>query len=289
MTEKKKLSRKFRPNYFYSIVSTALVLFMIGILAFVLSGGRELTTHFKEDVEFQVIIKDNVKEKKVMDLKAELEKEPWVKNAVYVSKEDAAEQFIQETGEDFNDLLGFNPLYASINLNVPAEYFIKDTLSVIEEKITAHSEVSEFYYDRKLVDMLNDKLSKVGWIIIGISLMLLIIAVSLIDSTIRLSMYANRFLIRSMQLVGATRGFITGPFLRKGLTNGAIAALIAMVVLFVLMRFATSQIPDLSILQDPKVATSIYGGMLLFGLLFSLISTRLAVGKYLRMKIDELY
>jgi len=293
VAEKKISSRRFKPNYLFSIVSTSLVLFMLGILALVFSSGKKLANQFKENLEFTVIIKDNVREKEILTLKDTLEKEPWVKSAEYVSKkealDDAAKIFLEDNGEDFKDLLDYNPLFASINLKLYSNFTSQDSINKIEKVVTAHPEVSEFYYERKLVELMNDNLRKIGWFIMGISIILILVAITILDSTIRLSMYAHRLLIRSMQLVGATRSFITKPFLTRSIVNGFIAAIIAIVLLFALMKFAVTQLPDYQALQDYTVIGFIFAGILIMGLVFSSLSTLIAVRKYLRMKIDELY
>ncbi len=261
----------------------------MGVLAMVFSSGRKLANQFKENLEFTVIMKDNVNEKQILDLKNQLANEPWVKSAEYISKEEAAKIFSKDNGEDFKDILDYNPLFASINLKLHSEYTSQDSINRIEKIVNARPEVSEFYYEHKLVEVLNDNLRKVGWGIIGISALLIIVAVSILDSTIRLSMYANRLLIRSMQLVGATRSFITKPFLSRSMINGLVAAAAAIIFLLILMRFATSQIPELEALQDYRIIMLIFAGLIIFGILFSLTSTLFAVRKYLGMKIEELY
>lgn len=289
VSEKKKTLRRFKPNYLYSVISMALVLFMVGILALVFSSGRKLADQFKENLEFTVIIKDNVSEPEILALKDQLAKEPWVKSAEYISKEEAAKIFTTDNGEDFKDLLDYNPLFASINLKLHSAFTSADSINAIEKIVTSHAEVSEFYYEHKLVEVLNDNLRKIGWIIIGISVLLLIVAITILDSTVRLSMYANRMLIRSMQLVGATRSFITKPFLSRSLVNGFIAAIIAIVLLAALMKFAVTQVPELQAVMDYMDIGVIFASLLVLGLLFSFISTLLAARKYLRMKIEELY
>lgn len=290
MTEsRKKMSRRFKPNYVYSIISTALVLFMIGLLALLFIHGNKLANQFKENIEFTVIIKDNVSEKSILALQKQLSAEPWVKSSKYVSKEDAAKIFTQENQEDFKDLLEYNPLFASVNLKLNAGYTSKDSINAIEQRVMAHAEVGEFYYERQLVEMLNDNLRKISWVIAAISLLLVLLAIGLIDSTIRLSMYSSRFLIRSMQLVGATRNFVIWPFTKRSLQNGLIASAIAILALMTLLNFAISQVPELLALQDAAMLLLVFTGILLLGLLFSYLSTHLAVNKYLRMKLDELY
>lgn len=289
VSENKKSSYRFRPNYLYSVVSIALVLFTLGILALVFSSGRKLAKQFKENLEFTLIIKDNVNEKEIIALKNQLTEEPWVKSAEYVSKEDAAKIFSKDNGEDFNDILDYNPLFASINLKLYADYTSQDSINKIQNLVTTHPEVSEFYYEHRLVEVLNDNLRKIGWFIIGISVLLIVITITLIDSTIRLTMYANRLLIRSMQLVGATQSFITKPFLSRSIVNGLIAAVSAIFLLWTLMKFATRQVPELQALQDYEVIGLIFLSIMIIGLLFSFVSTLFAVRKYLRMKIEELY
>jgi cell division transport system permease protein len=287
--QKKITSRRFKPNHLFSIISTSLVLFMIGLLGLVFSSGNKLANQFKENLEFTVILKDNTDEKEIQQLKNDLEKKPWVKSAEYISKEEAAKIFTKETGEDFKDLLNYNPLFASINLKLYSAYTGADSVAMIEAKVLANKEVSEFYYERELVAVLNDNLRKVGWIIIGVSTLFLFVAITLIDSTVRLSMYANRFLIRSMQLVGATRSFVTAPFLKKSITNGLVASGVAIGLLLLLMNFAMRQIPELKALFEVQSIVLLFLGILLTGLFFSYLSTRFAVRKYLRMKIEELF
>jgi cell division transport system permease protein len=236
-----------------------------------------------------VIIKDNVNDKGILALKKKLEEKPWVKSAEYVSKEDAARIFVQDNQENFKDLLDYNPLFASINLKLNAAYTSKDSIAMIEKSVMTYPEAGEFYYERQLVEVLNDNLRKVSWIIMGISILLLMIALTLIDSTIRLSMYSSRFLIRSMQLVGATRYFITWPFLKKSLINGLIATVLAVAALFTLLNLAIRQVPELMALQDLKMMALVLAGLLVIVLIFSYASTHFAVQKYLKMKLDELY
>ncbi len=290
MTEsRKKMSRRFKPNYIYSIISTSLVLFMIGLLALLFIHGNKLANQFKENIEFTVIIKDNVSEKSILALQKQLSAEPWVKSSKYVSKEDAAKIFTRENQEDFKDLLDYNPLFASVNLKLNAGYTSKDSINAIEQRVLMHNEVGEFYYERQLVEMLNDNLRKISWVIAAISLLLVLLAIGLIDSTIRLSMYSSRFLIRSMQLVGATRNFVIWPFTKRSLQNGLIASAVAILALMTLLNFAISQVPELLALQDASMLLLVFTGILVLGLLFSYLSTHLAVNKYLRMKLDELY
>lgn len=287
MSEIKK--KRFKPSHVYSIIVTSLVLFMIGIVAMLFMQGKKLADHFKEQIEFTVIIKDNVNEKNILALQKKLEQEPWVKSSKYISKDEAAKIFTKENQEDFKDLLDYNPLFASINLKLNASYTSQDSINAIESRVMANKEAGEFYYERELVSVMNDNFKKIGWVVLSVIVLFIVIAITLIDSTIRLSMYSQRFLIRSMQLVGATRNFITWPFLKRSLVDGIVAGTVAILALLILLNFSLRQIPDLAAINDFTFSFILFLVVLIAGLSFSFISTHFAVKKYLKMKLDELY
>lgn len=287
--EKTKSRKKFKPSHIYSIISTSLVLFVVGVMSLIFIDGHKLTQQFKENLKFSVILNDNAKQTEIDALKSELENKSYIKWIEFVSKEEAAKRFKDDTGEDFSEILDGNPLYNSIDLQLKSEYTVQDSIDVIESEIKSNPIVSEFYYEKQLVDLINNNVQKVGMIIIGVSILLLLVAITLIDSTVRLSMYSSRFLIRSMQLVGATRGFIVKPFLMRGLIDGLISGVAAVVLLLFTLRAAIKLIPDLTVLQDKTVTAALFVIIILIGVIFSLISTRLAVYKYLKMKLEDLY
>jgi cell division transport system permease protein len=165
---KNKSARKFKPSHFYSIIITALVMIMIGVVALLFMQGKKLADHFKEQIEFTVIIKDNVAEKDVLSLQKKLDSEPWVKSSQYISKDEAAKIFSNENQEDFKDLLDYNPLFASVNLKLNAAYTSQDSVIAIESRVMANSIVGEFYYEKQLVGLMNDNFKKIGWIVLGI-------------------------------------------------------------------------------------------------------------------------
>lgn len=283
------MKKGLRANYIYSIVITALALFMMGLMALIFAEGTQLSNEFKENMEYTVILKDNVSESDANSLRDFLSKQPYVKKAEYISKDDAAKIFIRENNEDFTNLLDFNPLFASINLQLNAAYVGSDSVAAIQKEITAHPEVSEFYYEKNLSNALNVHLKNVSWILLGFTVLLLIISVTLLDGAARLSMYSQRFLIRSMQLVGATKRFIIRPFVARSLWHGFLSSLLAVAFLIAVLYFAVYQVPALATLQDWNTMLIIFGGMIVLGVIFSCLSTRLAVGKYLHMKLDDLY
>ncbi len=287
--EDRKYPRKVKPTYIYSIISVALVLFMLGLLGLIVLHAHKLSEYFKENIEVSVILKDNVKEADIYKIQKRLDIEPYVKATKYISKEDAATMMKEEFDEDFLETLGYNPLYASIALNLKADYTNKDSMIFIEAQLLDNPEVSEIYYQRSLLELINDNVRKLGLIMAILSILLFIIAITLIDSTIRLAMYSNRFLIKSMQLVGAMRWFIIKPFMGKSILNGFISGLLAILALIGILYYGNKQIPELIVLLDPTKFLVLFIIILLIGILISWLSTYRAVRKYLYTKLDELY
>lgn len=281
--------RRFQPSYVYVVFSTMLVLFTFGLLGLLFQAGNTLAQQLKEQLEFSLILKDNVSEKDALRLTDSLRQIPWVKSATYISKQEAARLFTEQTGEDFSDLLDYNPLFASINLTLDADYTHPDSLNRLQTTFERHRYVTEFHYERPIVTLLHEHLRTLTLILTAVAALLLLAAFSIIDSTIRLAVYASRMLIRSMQLVGATHGFIIKPFLTRSMLNGLMAALLAVVLLFLLVRFLAAELPETATVFSPPALLVVFGGMFLLGLAFSLFSTWLAVRKYLRMKVEELY
>ncbi len=232
---------------------------------------------------------DTTSETCIKLLEQKIKSEKYVHNIAFVSKEEAMKNYIAETGDNFNEMLGYNPLYSSINIKLDSKYANEDSIDIIQNKLSKEPGVAEFYYEKKLVDVINNNVKKAGIIVGVISLLLLLITVAMIDSTIRLAMYSSRFLIRSMQLVGATRWFIIKPFVGRAIIDGLISSLIAVAALATLLNLILNFIPDLSVLQDVFSTITLFSLVLLTGLLFSIISTFFAVRKYLKMKLDELY
>jgi len=281
--------KRFRPSYIYSIISVSLVLFMIGLLGLIVIHAHRLSEYFKENVEIAVIFKDDAKEIDIYKFQKQLEANDYVKKSTYVSKEAAAEELSKEYNEDFIEMLGYNPLYASVNLNLYADYANPDSIAWIEKEILQNANVREVYYQHSLLQKINANVNKIGIGMLFISILFVIIAITLIDNTIRLAMYSNRFLIKSMQMVGAMRWFIIKPFIRKSIVNGVISSLIAITLLIAFIFYAQQNIEELKVLQDNIRITFLFMFVILIGIFISWISTHLSVRKYLRMKLDDLY
>jgi len=282
-------SKRFKPSYFYSVISITLVLLLLGILALIINQAGQLSRYFRENIEIAVILKEEVNETETFQFQKRLEGEPYIKSTEYVSKEQAATQLREELGEDFIDLLGYNPLFSSVNIYLNAGYANPDSIAIIKAQLQDYPQVKEIFYQETLVEVINRHLRTAGILVGIISVLFLIVAVTLIDNTLRLAMYSNRFLIRSMQLVGATRWFVIKPFVLRGIGNGLISGLVAVVALAALVWYVQQKLTTLLVVSDLAIFAAIFAGIILLGVLISGVSTYLAVRKYLKMQLDELY
>lgn len=284
-----KITQPAKPSYFYSIISITIVLFMLGLAGVLLLQAQNLSAYFKENIEVTLILSDNATYDEAQMLETKLKTEPFVKSAVYVSKEDAAKRYMQQNTEDFRKVLDYNPLFAAINLYLKAPYANADSLRAIKARLQKTAVIEDVFYQEALLDMINVNAGKLGFILLVMSIIFLITAFALIDNTIKLAMYANRFLIKSMQLVGATRWFIAGPFIRQSIYNGIVSGIAACLILAMLLLFAQWNLPELSALYDPLSFLLLCVVVVLIGITISWWSTKQAVLKYIQMQLDELY
>lgn len=287
--EDKYYNRKIRTSHFSTVISITLVLFMLGLLGLLLLNTKKLSDYAKENIGFSIMIKEGVKEAGIMAFLKKLDTENYVKSTEYIPKEKAAVQLKKELGEDFIGFLGYNPLLPTIDLRLKAGYANLESVNRIEKKLLANPEVKEVFYQKDLLEMVNQNMERISLIILGFSAVLMIIAIALINNTIRLSVYSRRFIIRTMQLVGATRSFIRRPFIRNGIIDGLISAIFAIGLLMVVIYFLFQEIPELIQIVDLKLYIGLIITVLLLGILISWFCTWLSVRKYLRMKTDELY
>jgi cell division transport system permease protein len=285
----KSSAKKSKPSYVYSIIGITLVLLLLGVLGLFMINAKNLSDYFKESIELQVILRDNIKEQQAVLLKDSLAVKPYVKKIEYVTKEMAAEKFKAENPKENFAVLGFNPLYASIDIRLYAKYVHPDSLKVIEGDIANRSIVRELFYQRTLVTEVLDKAKQIGLVMLVISGLMAVVVLFLIDNTIRLAMFSNRFLIKTMQMVGATRWFIAKPFDMRSIINGAISAVIAIIGLVFLIYFAESNLPGLRGMRDYFMTGVLFVGLIVIGISISLVSTHRSVMKYLKLKLDDLY
>ena len=281
--------KKTKSVYVSTVISIALVLLMTGLLGLILVHAKNLSRYVKENIVLNVIVNDNVNEGDVLSLQKDLEKDPYVLRSEYVSKELAAKNLREDLGEDFVEYLGRNPLLPSIDVYMKEQYANSDSIQTFINKIGKNSRIKEVVYQESLIDMVNKNIRVISIVILAFTVILLIIAIALINNTIRLAIYSQRFLIKSMQLIGATKGFIRRPYILYGIAHGLIGALIAILLLILTLQFAQKQVPELVFLRDWFEFAMIFAIVLGLGILISGASTYFAVTKYLRAKSASLY
>ncbi|MBN2173970.1 MAG: hypothetical protein JW731_07555 [Bacteroidales bacterium] len=289
LQDEKYNRRRLQSSYLTSIVSISLVLFMLGLLGLIILHSKKLSDYVKENIGFSIIMKENVKEAGIIKLQKILDAKPYVKSTKYITREEAAKEFSKELGEDFSAFLGYNPLLPTIEVRFIASYANNDSLSIIKDKILENNNVKEVWYQESLVDVVNKNVRKISLFLLGFSGLLLFIAVALINNTIRLSVYSKRFIIRSMQLVGATHRFIRKPFILKGILQGLISAVIAILLLIGVIYLSMREIPELVNIRDIDLFLSLFGMVILLGIIIAYLSNYFAVRKYIRIKTDYLY
>ncbi len=290
MTEIGKGSAKrSQPSYFMAILGVSLVLFILGILGWIVINANKLGDYFKENVELRVYLRENISAKDSAALVQYIAVKPYVKNYRYVTKEMAKQKFIADGNEDWKNVLEDNPLQASIDFNLKNQYVDIDSLSAIQKDLEQNIAVSDVQYPKSLINNLNTNLRKVSLILLGIAVVLCVVVIVLIDNTIKLAMFSNRFLIKTMQMVGATRWFIAKPMDYRAIINGAISGVIALVGILALVFSAENLLPELKAMRDTLWLGLLAAGIIILGILISLFSTHRSVIKYLKMKLDDLY
>ncbi len=292
MSEQSQLKyfrRKARRTTVTAVISISLVLFLLGMFSVLVMNAKMLSDYIKENLEIQIYVQEDAELRDIKTLERQLKAYPFVRELDFISKETAVEILTEDLGENFVDFLGYNPLLASFNLTVNATYANSDSLLIIKEDLLANPIVKEVYYQDVVLDLINKNLRTMALVVGAFSVLLLLITVTLINNSIRLSLYSQRFLIKSMQLVGATSWFIKKPYLSKSLIQGLLSTFIAVGLLFGVLQIGDAQLPELRDLRNDQFTLFIAGGMLLIGLVISLLSTWFAISKYLRNKIDDLY
>ncbi len=280
---------RIRSNNLGTVIGISLVLFMLGMLGFLLLNARSLERHFKENVRVEAYLVRDLKEVDVMQFRKEVDTELYTKETRYVTADEAAEQLKQDLGEDFLEIAGTNPLHALVEVRLKAEYAKPDSLKWIVEQLEQDPRTSEVAYNAALVENIDANIRKIGLILGAFCVLLLIIAMALINNTIRLAIYSKRFLIRTMHLVGATQWFIERPFLGQGLWQGLLSAVLAIGLLVGGLQLAVRYlVPDLMMTTDVVQLGLLLAAVIVLGVVITLVSTWFAVRRYLRMNIDEL-
>ncbi|TBN03353.1 FtsX-like permease family protein [Hyunsoonleella flava] len=285
----KHQKRRLVSSYVSVVISIALVLFLLGLLGMLVLNAKKVSDHFKEQVVVTIYLKDNAKEVERKQLEKSLAMADYVKSTEYVSKEDAAAFMKAETGEDFMDFVGYNPLQNSIDVHLKADFVTSEHLEKISAEALNKKFVDEVTYDNDLVNLMNDNVKKISFWVLVISGLFTLIAVLLINSSLRLAVYSKRFTIKTMQMVGATKRFIRRPFVWKSIRLGIVGAILALIGMAIVLYYINKTFPELELLANPVLMVLLFIVVFALGILITWISTHFATQRFLNLKTDELY
>lgn len=288
-TTKKKKRFTFIEARITSTLSVSLVLFILGIMAMLGILANNLSVYVRENIGFSIVLKDSATEHNVAQLQASLANAEYVKAAQFISKEEALKEIMLELGENPEEIIGVNPMQASIEVRLKADYTHPDSILNIEQKLSKHNYIEDIYFQKDLIQSVNDNMRTIGFILLALALVLMVISYVLISNTIRLTAYSRRFIIYTMKLVGATPGFIRRPFILSNMLCGVIAAIIAIILLTCCMSYIVSEFDNFYTLINTRMMLIVYGIVLLLGILLTAISSFFAVNRYISMKRDDLY
>ena len=283
-------SKRLRTSYFSVILSVSLVLFILGLLGILIIDAKKLSDYVKEHVQLTVFLQEDASDPEVAALQELIEEASFTKSVRYVSKQEALDSLRKDLGDDALGMLESNPLPASLDIRVKAEYAGADSLKKIKEALSGNQQlISEVMYKESEVEQISRNSRSLALALLLFSSVLLLIAVALINNTIRLSLHSSRFVIKSMQLVGATRGFIRAPFIKRSFLHGMVAGLMASALLIVIIYLIADRFPEIGQLSDIRAVALLLCGIIGLGILISAISTFFAVNKYLSLRTEELH
>ncbi|MFV8368534.1 cell division protein FtsX [Flavobacterium sp. LB2R40] len=281
--------RRLISSYFSVVLSVFLVLFLLGMLGLFIINSKKLANDFKENIAMTVFFKNEASDSIVKAFGTQIKTSPFVKSYIYVTKETAAKEHTDIIGEDFMEFLGENPLQNSYDIHLKGDYVVKDSITKIETGLRKNTMISDIVYDKQLVNLVNDNIKKVSMWILIISGFLAIIAVLLINSSLRLSIHSNRFIIKTMQMVGATKAFIRKPFVMRSIKLGMIGAALAVIALIGVLIYVETSFPNLGILEDKTLIGLVLLAVLGIGVLITWLSTYFATQRFLNLRTDDLY
>lgn len=281
--------RKLLNSYFSVVLSISFVLFFLGVLGLFLINGKKIASHFKEQIAMSIYLKDNAKDIEITQLQKKIQLDSATKSINFITKEEAAEKYIRDIGEDFLEFLGYNPLLNSIDINFNSNYVNTINLEKRKKEIESIDFVDEVVYDNPLVKLLDENIKKITLILLFITSIFVLIAVILINSSIRLSIYSKRFLIKTMQLVGATKSFVRKPFIWNHVRLGIISSIVSLIALSLIIVQLDNYLPELKILQDANELIFLFIGIISLGIGITALSTFFATQKYLNLKSNSFY
>ena len=289
--EKSTTKRRLRGSYLISLMSIMLVLFVLSLFSSLVLFANKISDYIKENIGFEIVMNKGVKEKDIIDFQHVLDKKEYVKSTEYISQEEATRRLTEDLGEDILDWLGDveNPLLPSIDVRFKSEYANNDSIAKIEKWVMRNKNVKEVYFQKSLIHSIDKNVNKIAAVLLLVGAVLLIMAITLIGHTVRLSVYSKRFVVRSMQMVGATESFIIKPFLKSFVIQGVIGSVLSLALLSIFLYRVMRDVPELASLTGFGSFAVIYISVLVLGVLLTTLSTLFAMRKYLRADIDDLY
>ena len=288
--KKSNIKNKIRGAYFTSVVSISIVLLLLGIVGLLMLNAKQMSDYVKENLCFSLIINDNATEPDIKQFQKSLDTHDFIKSTEYINKDEAAKQLQEELGENFIETLGYNPLSPTINVYLTSDYASPDSIAKLEGFFLSKSDiVDEVSYQQNLVNLVNDNIKKVSIILLALSALFFLISFTLLNNTIRLQIYSKRFVINTMKLVGAKKGFIRRPFIASGALQGLVSSIIAIALLYGIIYFANSQLENIMGSIDPMIIALLFVAVAVVGVLLCVFATLLAINKYLRQKTINLY
>lgn len=288
--KKSNIKNRIRGAYFTSVVSISLVLLLLGIVGLLMLNAKQMSDYVKENLCFSLIINDDVSEPDIKQFQKSLDTHEFIKSTEYITKDDAAKQLQEELGENFIETLGYNPLSPTINVYLNSDYASPDSIAKLEGFFLSKSNiVNEVSYQQNLVNLIHDNIKKVSIILLALSALFFLISFALLNNTIRLQIYSKRFIINTMKLVGAKKGFIRRPFIASGALQGLVSSIIAIALLYGIIYFANSQLENIMGSIDPWIIVLLFVAVAVIGVLLCVFATLLSINKYLRLKTINLY
>lgn len=284
-----KSTSRFDMQFLTSSISTTLVLLLLGLVVFFVLTAHNLSVYVRENISFSVLISDDMKEKDILKLQTKLDSEPFVKASEYISKKQALKEQTEAMGTDPEEFLGYNPFTASLEIKLHSDYANSDSIAKIEKMIKKNTNIQDVLYRKDLIDAVNENIRNISLVLLGLAIVLTFISFALINNTIRLAIYSKRFLIHTMKLVGASWSFIRGPFLRKNVWSGILAAILADTTLIGAAYWAVNYEQELAQVITPEVMLIVCGSVLVFGIVITWLCAYFSINRYLKMKANTLY
>lgn len=282
-------ARKLRSSYFTTTISIALVLFLLGMIGLILLNASRVSSYVKENLCLTVTFAPDTRDAEIRQIEKQLLASPQVKSVRYIDKDEAAKEMQENLGENFLDMLDENPLLPSMEVKLFAEYADEEGMSAQAETLRSYKPVRDVNFEKDVVNLIHENVRKISLVLLGFSILMLLVAITLINNTVRLMVYSKRFLIRTMQLVGATRGFIRRPFVASAVIQGLVGGLVANAMLAVVIFISARELPGVVGFTNVYSVATLFAIVFLVGVLLTLVSTTRSVNKYLNLRTADLY